>query len=190
MSLWDLTGRHFLNWWSMVQSMVGGIGHGLVFLDSIRKQAEQAKGRKPVSSPPPWPLHQFLPSRILPYLNSCPGFLWWWTAMCRYKKNKPFPLQLAFWFWYLVTTIKKKQRHQVSFLRIKSRGLNSSQNSQAESRGKIFNAAEKHVYIYRTENVYLWKMENWRKNLLIKRNLLIKLTRKFTLCKYQRGTKC
>lgn len=49
---------------------------------------------------------------------------------------------------------KKNKRHQVSFLRIKSRGLNSSQkNSQAECRGKIFNAAEKHVYIYRTENI-------------------------------------
>jgi hypothetical protein len=33
----------------------------LVVLDSVRKQAEQARGSKPVSSTPPWPLHQLLP---------------------------------------------------------------------------------------------------------------------------------
>jgi hypothetical protein len=39
---------------------------GLVVLSSIRKQAEQAKGSKPVSNIPPWPLHQLLPP------GSCP----------------------------------------------------------------------------------------------------------------------
>jgi hypothetical protein len=33
----------------------------LVVLGSIRKQAEQARGSKPVSNIPPWPLHQLLP---------------------------------------------------------------------------------------------------------------------------------
>jgi hypothetical protein len=31
---------------------------GLLFLDSIRKQAEQARGSKPISNIPPWPLRQ------------------------------------------------------------------------------------------------------------------------------------
>ena len=44
---------------------------GLVVLGSIRKQAEQARGSKPVSSIPPWSLHQLLPP------SSCPDFLWW-----------------------------------------------------------------------------------------------------------------
>jgi hypothetical protein len=35
---------------------VSGAIPGLVVLGSIRKQAEQARGSKPVSSTPPWPL--------------------------------------------------------------------------------------------------------------------------------------
>jgi hypothetical protein len=37
---------------------VGGAIPGLVVLGSTRKQAEQARGSKPVSNIPPWPLHQ------------------------------------------------------------------------------------------------------------------------------------
>ena len=40
---------------------VGGAIPGLVVLDSIREQAEQARGSKPVSNIPPWPLHHLLP---------------------------------------------------------------------------------------------------------------------------------
>ena len=40
--------------------LVGGTISGLVFLGSIREQAEQARGSKPVSNIPPWPLHQLL----------------------------------------------------------------------------------------------------------------------------------
>jgi hypothetical protein len=40
--------------------LVGGTISGLVVLGSIRKQAEQARGSKPVSNIPPWPLHQLL----------------------------------------------------------------------------------------------------------------------------------
>jgi hypothetical protein len=40
--------------------IVGGGILGLVVLDSIRKQAEQARGSKPVRNIPPWPLHQLL----------------------------------------------------------------------------------------------------------------------------------
>ena len=39
---------------------------GLVVLVSVRKQAEQAMMSEPVSSTPPWPLHQLLPP------GSCP----------------------------------------------------------------------------------------------------------------------
>uniref|UniRef100_A0A8I6GF30 Spire-type actin nucleation factor 2 n=1 Tax=Rattus norvegicus TaxID=10116 RepID=A0A8I6GF30_RAT len=47
--------------------MVGGAVPGLVVLGSIRGQAEQARGSKPVSNIPPWPLHQLLPP------GSCPA---------------------------------------------------------------------------------------------------------------------
>jgi hypothetical protein len=51
---------------------VGGTIPGLGVLGSIRKQAEQARGSKPVSSIPPWPLHQpLLPDK----LSSNPDFL-------------------------------------------------------------------------------------------------------------------
>jgi hypothetical protein len=39
---------------------VGGAIPGLVVLGFVRKQAEQARGSKPVSNIPPWPLHQLL----------------------------------------------------------------------------------------------------------------------------------
>jgi hypothetical protein len=40
-------------------------------LGSLREQAEQARGSKPVSNIPPWPLHQLL----LPDLLASPDFL-------------------------------------------------------------------------------------------------------------------
>jgi hypothetical protein len=43
-----------------VPPTVGRAIPGLVLLGSLRKQAEQATGNKPVSSIPPWPLHQLL----------------------------------------------------------------------------------------------------------------------------------
>jgi hypothetical protein len=57
-------------------SLVGGAIPGLVVLSSIRKQGEQAKGSKPVSSIPPWPLYPSTPaSKFPPCVSSCPGFL-------------------------------------------------------------------------------------------------------------------
>jgi hypothetical protein len=44
--------------------LVGGTISGLVVLGSIREQAEQAKGGKPVKNIPPWPLHQLLLSDL------------------------------------------------------------------------------------------------------------------------------
>jgi hypothetical protein len=46
---------------------MGGTIPGLVVLDSIRKQAEQDRGRKPVSNIPPWPLHQLLLPDLLEF---------------------------------------------------------------------------------------------------------------------------
>jgi hypothetical protein len=40
--------------------LVGGAIPGLVVLGSIREQAEQARGSKPVRNILPWPLHQLL----------------------------------------------------------------------------------------------------------------------------------
>jgi hypothetical protein len=39
---------------------VGGAISGLVVLGSVRKQAEQTRGSKPVSNTPPWPLNRLL----------------------------------------------------------------------------------------------------------------------------------
>ena len=48
--------------------LVGGTISGLVgSLGSIREQAEQARGGKPVEKIPPWPLHQFLLSDLLEF---------------------------------------------------------------------------------------------------------------------------
>jgi hypothetical protein len=47
--------------------LVGGTISGLVVLGSIREQAEQAKGSKPVKSIPPWLLHQLLLPDLLEF---------------------------------------------------------------------------------------------------------------------------
>ena len=47
--------------------LVGGTISGLVDLGSIREQAEQARGSKPVKNIPPWPLHQLLLSDLLEF---------------------------------------------------------------------------------------------------------------------------
>ena len=52
---------------------MGGAIPGLMVLGSISKQTEQARGSKPVSSTPLWPLHQLLPP-VLPCLSSYPDF--------------------------------------------------------------------------------------------------------------------
>jgi hypothetical protein len=47
--------------------IVGGTISGLVVLGSIREQAEQARGSKPVKNIPPLPLHQLLLSDLLEF---------------------------------------------------------------------------------------------------------------------------
>ena len=47
--------------------LVGGNISGLVVLGSIREQAEQARGSKPVKNIPPWPLHQLLLPDLLEF---------------------------------------------------------------------------------------------------------------------------
>jgi hypothetical protein len=46
---------------------VGGAIPGLVVLSSIKKQAEQARGNKPVSNIFPWPVHQLLLPDLLEF---------------------------------------------------------------------------------------------------------------------------
>jgi hypothetical protein len=46
---------------------VAGTIPGLVVLGSIREQAEQARGSKPVKNIPPWLLHQLLLSVLLEF---------------------------------------------------------------------------------------------------------------------------
>jgi hypothetical protein len=47
--------------------LVGGTISGLVVLGSIREQAEEARGWKPITNIPPWPLHQLLLSDLLKF---------------------------------------------------------------------------------------------------------------------------
>jgi hypothetical protein len=47
--------------------LVGGAILGLVVLGSIREQAEQARGSKPVKNIPLWPLHQLLLPDLLEF---------------------------------------------------------------------------------------------------------------------------
>jgi hypothetical protein len=47
--------------------LVGGTISGLVVLGSIREQAEQARGSKPVKNIPPWPLYRLLLSDLLEF---------------------------------------------------------------------------------------------------------------------------
>jgi hypothetical protein len=44
---------------------VGGAIPGQVLLGSIREQAEEARGSKPLSNISPWPLHQLLFPNLL-----------------------------------------------------------------------------------------------------------------------------
>ena len=47
--------------------IVGGDIPRLIVLGSIRNQTEQARGSKPVSNIPPWPLHQLLLPDLLEF---------------------------------------------------------------------------------------------------------------------------
>jgi hypothetical protein len=47
--------------------LVVGTISGLVVLGSIREQAEQARGSKPVKNISPWPLHQLLLPDLLQF---------------------------------------------------------------------------------------------------------------------------
>jgi hypothetical protein len=47
--------------------LVGGTISGLVVLGSIREQAEQARGSKPVKNILPWSLHQLLLPDLLEF---------------------------------------------------------------------------------------------------------------------------
>jgi hypothetical protein len=71
--------------------LVGGAIPGLVVLGSIREQAEQARGSKPVKNIPPWPLHQLL---LPDLLSSSPASFGDEQQCGKCKLNKPFSPQL------------------------------------------------------------------------------------------------
>jgi hypothetical protein len=96
------------------QPLVGGAISELVVLGSTRKQVEQARDSKPVSSTPPWHLHQLLSP------GSCPDFLQCWTARWKCKPTKPFPPQLAFWSWCAITTIEPLTKTHTNFLNVQT----------------------------------------------------------------------
>ena len=48
--------------------LVGGTISGLIVLGSMKMQAEQARGSKPVRNIPPWPLYQLLHPDLLRFL--------------------------------------------------------------------------------------------------------------------------
>jgi hypothetical protein len=77
---------------------VGGAIPELGVLDSIKKQAEQARGSKPVRNIPPMLCITFC---FLTCLSSSSDFFWWWAAMWKCKLSKFFPPQLASWSWCL-----------------------------------------------------------------------------------------
>jgi hypothetical protein len=52
--------------------LVDGTVSGLVVLGSIREQAEQARGSKPVKNIPPWLLHQLLLPDLLEFQSRLP----------------------------------------------------------------------------------------------------------------------
>ena len=53
-------------------SIVGGAIPGLVVLGSIRYQAKQARGNKPISNIPPWSLHQPLLPDLFEFQSCLP----------------------------------------------------------------------------------------------------------------------
>jgi hypothetical protein len=55
------------------EPLVGGTISGLAVLGSIREQAEQARGSKPIRNIPPWLVHQLLLPDLLEF-QSC--ILW------------------------------------------------------------------------------------------------------------------
>jgi hypothetical protein len=52
--------------------LVGGTIPGLVVLGSIREQAEEARGSKPIKNIPPWLLHQLLLPDLLEFQSWFP----------------------------------------------------------------------------------------------------------------------
>ena len=69
--------------------LVGGAIPGLVVLGSIREQAEQAKGSKPVSNTPSWPLYQLLLPDLLKFQSCLPLVMNSSVAMIFVQEQKP-----------------------------------------------------------------------------------------------------
>jgi hypothetical protein len=81
---------------------VGGAIPGLVVSGSIREQAEQARGSKPVRNILPWPLHQLLlPDLLVPVLTSFGD-----KQQCgSVSRINPFLTNCFFFFYYIFSSI-------------------------------------------------------------------------------------
>jgi hypothetical protein len=77
---------------------VGEVIPRLLVLGSMRNQAEQARGSKPVGSIPPWPLHQLLPpgSRPVPLVMDCYWELGVKGTLCSLR---------CFWSWCFISVL-------------------------------------------------------------------------------------
>jgi hypothetical protein len=61
---------HEIQLWGIFSPIVGGAFLGLIVLSSVREQADQARGSKPVNNIPPWPPwppHQLLLPDLLEF---------------------------------------------------------------------------------------------------------------------------
>jgi hypothetical protein len=106
--------------------MVGGAIPGLVVLDTIRKQTEQAMRSKPVSSTPPWSPHQLLPQGPCPVcvlvLTSFSDALWW----SRSQINRfLFSLLFGHGFFPAIETITRAEPSGKEELLVSSKGASS-----------------------------------------------------------------
>jgi hypothetical protein len=89
----------------------GSAIHSLVGPDSIRKQAEQAMGRKVISSIPPSASVSASASRFLPCLSSCPfdDVIWKGCHMMSnkllYSQNEPLPPKLLLPYCFITAIV-------------------------------------------------------------------------------------
>jgi hypothetical protein len=140
-SISDLAGRSPCGWCHLWASSLG----------SIREQAEQARGSKPVSDIPPWPLHQLLHPDQLEFQS---WLFWWWTAVWNCKLNKPFSPQLLLGHDVCagIETLTKTDPITKGLCQILSKGwvreINASPYNLSDDKSLIVTAVEQLHYLW------------------------------------------
>ena len=137
------------------QPIVGGTISGLVVLGSIRKQAEQVRGSKPVSNIPPWPLHQLLPPGScpvwVPVLTSFSDELWYGSV----NQINPF-FSKSLWSWYFIIATEILTKTGTSVL-IGEREINRNGNKQLTN-GRIGKPE--------TGRLQQWHTKTWQRHVM------------------------